>query len=67
MLPNRRRLIRHQPAASLDPAGSNEVDEIALGDADVATELDVGDAALRNQPAHEPRRGAQALGGLLDR
>ena len=38
-----------------DPAGSNEVDEIALGDADVAAELHVGDAALGDQPPHEAR------------
>src|SRR4029453_1114313 len=57
---------RTQPAASLDPAGSNEVDEIALGDADVATKLHVGDAALRDQPTHKAPRGPKPL-GLLNR
>src|SRR4030095_11915867 len=55
-----------QPPPSFDPAGGNEVDQIVLGDTDMAAELDVGDAALRDQPTHEARRGAQALGSLLD-
>ena len=51
-----------RPAAGLDLAGSNEVDEIALGDADVATELHVGDAASaisrRTKRTEVPRRSA---------
>jgi hypothetical protein len=53
--------------ADLDPPGPDEGVQVAAGDADVAAELDVGDAALEHQPAHEPHRGAQPLGGLLDR
>jgi hypothetical protein len=53
--------------ADLDPAGPDEGVQVAGGDADVAAQLDVGDAALEYQPAHEPHGGAKALGGLLDR
>jgi hypothetical protein len=35
-------------------------------EAHVVSQLAVGDAALEHQPAHEPHRGAQPLGGLLD-
>jgi hypothetical protein len=53
--------------ADLDPPGPDEGVQVAGGDADVAAELDVGDAAVEHQPAHEPLGGAQPLGGLLDR
>ena len=53
--------------AHVDAAGSDEGVQVAGGDADVAAELDVGDAALEHQPAHEPHARAQPLGGLLDR
>src|SRR4029453_2706215 len=42
------------PRACIDPAGLDEGVQVAGGDADVAAELDVGDAALEHQPAHAP-------------
>jgi hypothetical protein len=58
---------RGRVLADLDAAGGDEGVQVACGDADVAAELDVGDAALEYQPAHEPGARAQPLGGLLDR
>ena len=54
-----------RPPASTRPVVTKSI-RIVLGDTDVATELDEGDAALRDQPTHEALRGSQALGSLLD-
>jgi hypothetical protein len=43
-----------QPAASLDPAGGDVVDQVGFGDTDVAADLGVGDASLGDQAADEP-------------
>jgi hypothetical protein len=51
----------------LNPADPDKGVQVAAGDADVAAQLDVGDAALEHQPTHEPHARAQPLGGLLDR
>jgi hypothetical protein len=53
--------------AHVHPAGRDEGVQVAGGDPYMTAELDVGDAALEHQPAHEPHTRAQPLGGLVDR
>src|SRR5215218_6294682 len=49
----------------LDGARGDEGVQVAGGDADVPAELGVRDAPLEDEPAHEPQRGAQLVGGFL--
>ena len=60
-------MLGYAGVSGLDAAGGDEGVQVAGGDAHVAAELGVGDAALEDEPAHEPQRGAQPLGGLLRR
>jgi hypothetical protein len=53
--------------SDLDPAGRDERLHIGRVETNMPADLDVRDSPFRDQPTDEPHRGAQPLGGLLDR
>ena len=65
--PRRRRAaLGLRSAAYLDSTGSDERVEIRRVDTHVLAELGLRDTALCDKTADEPRRSAEALGGLVD-
>ncbi|MCU1492794.1 MAG: hypothetical protein JWO62_558 [Acidimicrobiaceae bacterium] len=59
--------LRASPlVVGFDGSAGDELGEVVLGDAHVPAELVEADAPFGDQPADEPRAGAQSGGGLLN-